>query len=213
MTERTAYPVLSQTPLDPARRRRFGRALTKTLNPPVTPPGSALVLQVEERFTVVPSLRAAGRLLPRTTAIVVVSLCPTPITVQVTLPAGREDAHFAIDASFECRVTDASLCLLFGCWDVWPALWRYITEDPAVGRLATADFAGDLDWIGQRISARCLSRGRISPPYVPGMVCTLTELAARARPGSQPATTEPDNLPPGIRRRESDDDYYRSWDG
>jgi hypothetical protein len=173
------------------------------------------VLQIDDQFvTASPDqLTSAGRLLVDASAVVVVSLHRRAVTAAATLPSRRADAHFRVSATYDCQVTDAALMLQFGCWDVRHRLGRLLTDDSAVRALAAAADPVDGAEPFRRIRAHAVARARISPPYVPGMACALTDLVVAAGPG--PAEPEADpNDPhrgPGELTAPAPQDYV--WDG
>ncbi len=156
------------------------------------------------------------------TAVVVVSLHRRMVTTTVVLPSRWEHTNFDIKAEYNCQVVDAALVLQFGCWDVRPDLQRYLTVDPTVRVLAASADPFDYAAFRLRLGAHALARNRISPPYVPGMVCDLAHLTIEIQHGppetnpatkseTEPAIDHPNGSSPNGHTGRAPQDYF--WDG
>lgn len=125
----------------------------------------------------------AGQLRDATT-VAVVSLRRQMVTSVMLLPSRWRYFQFRAEAEYDCKVVDPELLLMAGCNDVQPDLQRYLADDPNVRALAFGTDPLDEATLQVRLAAYAMARNRISPPYVPGMVCNLVCLTvATCGPG------------------------------
>lgn len=129
------------------------------------------------------------------TTVAVVSLHRQKVTSMVLLPSRWRYCQFRAEAEYDCKVVDPELLLMAGCCDVQPDLQRYLADDPNVRALAFGMDPLDRATLQVRLAAYAMARNRISPPYVPGMVCSLVCLKVE--------THGPDGVETADARRDS----------
>jgi hypothetical protein len=183
------YPVISQVPLDSHRWRiwlgRGAGALARQY------PGTILVFQIRDRFVVGTSATAMYGKPAGASAVAVVSLERQRIAVTVLLPSRWSQTCVGIVAEYECQVVDAGLLLQSGYQDVRPVLQGYLAADAKIRMLAAQADLWDFAPFQLRITAHVIARSRISPPFIPGMVCGLTHLEIEPRHWPPPTGSTP----------------------
>ena len=208
MINSSRYPVVAKKPLEPTRRRLFRAGLRQQDDLPHPQPGTALALQVGERFMVAPSAQAVldGRHIAEASAAYVVALHRHAVGADVDLPSPWADMSFHLAATYDCLVTDVELLLQFGCSDVRLDLELHLADDPRTRMLAADAVARETTQT--LLKAYALARNAISPPYLPGMTCDLVGLSVELRAAARPAPSEPEPLP---EPEPADSDWYTPW--
>jgi hypothetical protein len=182
MTDHTPYPVISETSLESFRWRPFRDPRRAALHDLARRhPGSILVLRIDDQFVAMkPDGPVPGRI-AAATMVAVVALHRRTVATTVLLPSGWRYTCVGVSVEFDCQVADAGLALQFGCSDVRPYLRRYLAEDAKARVLAAGADPLDFAAVQLRLSAHVVSRGRVIPPYIPGLVCSLAQVMVDLR--------------------------------
>ncbi|GAA3301699.1 hypothetical protein Dvina_05605 [Dactylosporangium vinaceum] len=176
--EKTRFPVVESTALEPLRSRLFRRPKRSLEDLPQLTEGSVFVFHTSDGYASAPEgpKMLGSDVVVRATMVSVVSMRQQEVQVVAALSPSTWGTRLAMRASFNCRVIDPLRVLEDGCWDIRPSLRAYLLEDPKLLMLGARGDVDQNDDVVRRILARTFARKKLEPPLIPGMTVQLIDV-------------------------------------
>lgn len=170
-----AYPVVSETPWGPARRKLLGKS-RESSELPAPEPGTVLVFDTPTGLVTMPERRHLGGredIVVNSVAVIVVDVRPRTITVPVPVPSSSPADDFTILVEFRCTVDAPEVVAATGCKDVVPLLRSQLLHDRELGSVGIAYSVSQINHVRDVANRRVRAACELRPPRLEGMTVRL----------------------------------------
>ena len=170
-----AYPVVSETPWGPARRKLLGKS-RESGELPTLEPGTVLVFDTPTGLLAMQERRHLGGredIVVNSVAVSVVDVRPRSITVPVRVPSSSPADDFTILVEFRCTVDAPEVVAATGCRDVIPLLRSQLLVDRELGNVGIAYPVAQINQVRDVANRRVRAACELRPPRLEGMTVRL----------------------------------------
>jgi hypothetical protein len=172
----TLYPVLQEMNLPAVPSKLIGRVRRDLNELPQSPPGTALVFQVDGQYHVYDERRRlTGNedFVTEALAVSVVNLRPHRFTTDLTVPSKHPSESFTIRVAFESVVNRPEQVTRLGSVSLPELLADHLRQDREVVEICVKRGIEDVALVRNMIDARIAAFYRNRPLYQPGIEVTL----------------------------------------
>lgn len=186
MSSDSTYPVLCEINLPAVPSKMFGRVRRDLDELPTSPPGTALVFQVDGQFHVYDERRRLTGNEPFVTealAVAVVNLRPHRFSTELTAHSRNPSEDFTIQVIAEAVVDRPELVTRAGALDLAQSLADHLRQDREVGRICAGRAIEEIASVRKMVDARMTSYYKHRPLYQPGIQISLQLVEVRTPSG------------------------------
>jgi len=172
----TPYPVLQELNLPAVPAKFLGRPRRDLAELPQSPPGTALVFQVDGQFHVYDEhrrLAGSEAFVTEALAVAVVNLRPYRFSTDLTSHSKHPAEDFTIQVTAEAVVDRPELVTRQGAIDLARILANHLDQDREIAEICGRRTLEDLALVRKMVDARMTAYYQHRPLYQPGIQVTL----------------------------------------